>query len=298
MASSVPSRPSYFLGTLSSETLSPAASSPIATETPPAPKSLHFLISFVTSILYRYKAFKIDFPILFFYNYYLKDVKKMRGFNQKKIALINDITGFGRCSIAVSLPIISALKVQCCFIPTAILSNHTGFNNFFFEDYTPKMREYVNNWETLGLNFDGICTGFLGSKEQIKIVIEFLEKFKTKDNIVLIDPVMGDYGKLYSTYTDEMCKEMQNLIKYADVLTPNLTELCRLLDLPYPNETPTHEELYSLCERLSLEGPSKIVITGLQRQGAIENFIFETDKPFKIIKVENLMDLCTIIFSK
>ncbi len=181
----------------------------------------------------------------------------MRGFNQKKIALINDITGFGRCSIAVSLPIISALKVQCCFIPTAILSNHTGFNNFFFEDYTPKMREYVNNWETLGLNFDGICTGFLGSKEQIKIVIEFLEKFKTKDNIVLIDPVMGDYGKLYSTYTDEMCKEMQNLIKYADVLTPNLTELCRLLDLPYPNETPTHEELYSLCERLSLEGPSK-----------------------------------------
>lgn len=212
----------------------------------------------------------------------------MRGFNQKKIALINDITGFGRCSIAVSLPIISALKVQCCFIPTAILSNHTGFNNFFFEDYTPKMREYVNNWETLGLNFDGICTGFLGSKEQIKIVIEFLEKFKTKDNIVLIDPVMGDYGKLYSTYTDEMCKEMQNLIKYADVLTPNLTELCRLLDLPYPNETPTHEELYSLCERLSLEGPSKIVITGLQRQGAIENFIFETYKPFKIIKVEKI----------
>ena len=189
---------------------------------------------------------------------------------------------------ATRTSIISALKVQCCFIPTAILSNHTGFNNFFFEDYTPKMREYVNNWETLGLNFDGICTGFLGSKEQIKIVIEFLEKFKTKDNIVLIDPVMGDYGKLYSTYTDEMCKEMQNLIKYADVLTPNLTELCRLLDLPYPNETPTHEELYSLCERLSLEGPSKIVITGLQRQGAIENFIFETDKPFKIIKVEKI----------
>ena len=124
--------------------------------------------------------------------------------------------------------------------------------------------------------------------KKVNIKQNILEKFKTKDNIVLIDPVMGDYGKLYSTYTDEMCKEMQNLIKYADVLTPNLTELCRLLDLPYPNETPTHEELYSLCERLSLEGPSKIVITGLQRQGAIENFIFETDKPFKIIKVEKI----------
>ena len=212
----------------------------------------------------------------------------MKGFNQKKIALINDITGFGRCSIAVSLPIISALKVQCCFIPTAILSNHTGFNNFFFEDYTPKMKEYINNWEILDLNFDGICTGFLGSKEQIKIVIEFLEKFKTENSIVLIDPVMGDYGKLYSTYTDEMCKEMQNLIKYADVLTPNLTELCRLLDLPYPNDTPTHEELYLLCERLSLQGPNKIVITGLQRQGSIENFIFENNKPYKIIQVEKI----------
>ena len=91
-----------------------------------------------------------------------------------------------------------------------------------------------------------------------------------------------------STYIDEMCKEMQNLIKYADVLTPNLTELCRLLDLSYPADTPTHEELYLLCERLSLQGPSKIVITGLQRQGAIENFIFEINKPYKIIEVEKI----------
>lgn len=212
------------------------------------------------------------------------------GLNQKKIALINDITGFGRCSIAVSLPIISALKVQCSFIPTAILSNHTGFNNFFFEDYTPKMKEYISYWELLNLNFDGICTGFLGSKEQIQIVVEFLEKFKAENTIVLIDPVMGDDGELYSTYTDEMCTEMQNLIKYADVLTPNLTEFCRLLDLPYPNETPTHEELYVLCERLSIRGPKKIVITGLQRQGAIENFIFEVNKKYKIISVEKIGD--------
>lgn len=212
----------------------------------------------------------------------------MKGFNVKKIALVNDITGFGRCSVAVALPIISALKVQCCLLPTAILSSHTGFNNFFFEDYTPKMREYINNWEKLGLNFDGICTGFLGSKEQIDIVIEFLEKFKTPNNIVVVDPVMGDYGELYCTYTKEMCKEMQNLIKFADVLTPNLTELCRLLDLPYPSETPNHEELYALCERLSIQGPSKIVITGLQRSGYIENYIYESNKPYKIIKVEKI----------
>ena len=212
----------------------------------------------------------------------------MKHFKQKKIALVNDITGFGRCSIAVALPIISALKVQCCFLPTAILSNHTGFNNFFFEDYTPKMREYISNWEKINLSFDGICTGFLGSSEQIDIVMEFLEKFKTKDNLTIIDPVMGDYGKLYCTYTDEMCSKMQHLVKFADVLTPNLTELCRLLDINYPSNTPTHEELYSLCKNLSQRGPSKIVITGLQRNDYIENFIFENNKPYNIVKVKKV----------
>lgn len=212
----------------------------------------------------------------------------MEKFTQKKIALVNDMTGFGRCSIAVGLPIISALKVQCCFLPTAILSNHTGFDNFFFDDYTPKMREYISNWEKINLSFDGICTGFLGSEEQIDIVIEFLEKFKTDKNIVIVDPVMGDYGKLYCTYTDKMCEKMQHLIKYADCLTPNLTELCRLLNIPYPEKTPSHEELNILCEKLSKDGPSKIVITGLKRDGAIENFIFEKGKKFKTISVEKI----------
>ena len=118
----------------------------------------------------------------------------MKEFTQKKIALVNDITGFGRCSIAVGLPIISALKVQCCFLPTAILSNHTGFDNFFFDDYTPKMREYISNWEKINLSFDGICTGFLGSEEQIDIVIEFLEKFKTDKNIIIVQSHLALFG--------------------------------------------------------------------------------------------------------
>ncbi|MDD5794564.1 pyridoxamine kinase [Clostridium sp. HCP1S3_B4] len=212
----------------------------------------------------------------------------MGNFRQKRIALVNDLTGFGRCSVAVALPIISALKVQCCFLPTAILSNHTGFDNFFFEDYTPKMREYIENWEKIKLNFDGICTGFLGSSEQIDIVMEFLDKFKKENTLAIIDPVMGDYGKLYCTYTDEMCSKMQHLVQYADVLTPNLTELCRLLDIAYPSETPTHKELYSLCETLAQKGPSKIVVTGLQRNGYIENFIFQTGKPYEIVKVKKV----------
>ncbi|WP_366936678.1 pyridoxamine kinase [uncultured Clostridium sp.] len=215
-------------------------------------------------------------------------MRKLNNYNVKKIALVNDLTGFGRCSVAVALPIISALKVQCCFMPTAILSNHTGFDNFFFDDYTSKMREYMNAWEKINLSFDGICTGFLGSEDQIDIVIEFIKKFRTKDNIVIVDPVMGDYGEIYCTYTDAMCKKMQELVKHADCITPNLTELCRLLDIPYPDETPEPEELYALCGRLSMDGPSKIVVTGLKRNGYIENFIFERYQPYKTIKTEKI----------
>ncbi|MBU3183394.1 pyridoxamine kinase [Clostridium estertheticum] len=207
---------------------------------------------------------------------------------QKKIAIVNDFTGFGRCSIAVALPIISAMKIQCCPLPTAILSAHTGFSSFFFDDYTPHMRDYMNNWKELNLQFDGICTGFLGSKEQIDVVVEFLCNFKTKDTIVMVDPVMGDYGKLYSTYTQEMCDEMKKLIKYADVMTPNLTEACRLLDIPYPEKTLNPEQLENIAKELCKKGPNKIVITGLQHNGSIRNFIYETGKPYTIIEVKKI----------
>ncbi|MDP4178950.1 MAG: pyridoxamine kinase [Bacillota bacterium] len=209
---------------------------------------------------------------------------------QKRIAVVNDMTGFGRCSIAVALPIISAMKIQCCPLPTAILSAHTGFSSFFFDDYTSHMRDYMNNWKELGLKFDGICTGFLGSKEQIDVVVEFLENFKTKDTIVMVDPVMGDYGQLYSTYTKEMCNEMKKLIKYADVMTPNLTEACRLLDIPYPSGGVSSEELESIAKELCRKGPSKVVITGLQHEGNIQNFIYETGKPYTIIEIKKIGD--------
>lgn len=207
---------------------------------------------------------------------------------QKKIAVVNDITGFGRCSVAVALPIISAMKIQCCPLPTAILSAHTGFSSFFFDDYTPHMRDYIHNWKELNLQFDGICTGFLGSKEQIDIVVEFLENFKTKNTIVMIDPVMGDYGKLYSTYTQEMCNEMKKLIKYADVMTPNLTEACMLLDIPYPEKAFKFEEIENIAKELCARGPDKIVITGLQQNGNIQNFIYENGKSYNVIETKKI----------
>ena len=203
--------------------------------------------------------------------------------NQKKIAVINDISGFGRCSIAVELPIISALKVQCCPLPTSIFSNHTGFESFFFDDYTDKMTSYMNEWIKLDLKFNGICSGFLGSEKQIRIVEEFLSHFKTKENITIIDPVMGDYGKMYPTYTKETCMEMKKLVRYADILTPNLTEACILTDTQY-HDNWSKKELDTLAEKLSSIGPEKIVITGIQQGKYVANFCYEKNKASYMIR--------------
>jgi len=207
---------------------------------------------------------------------------------QKRIAVVNDITGFGRCSIAAAWPIISAMKIQCCPLPTAILSAHTGFSKFFLDDYTMRMREYMNNWSELGIQFDGISTGFLGSTAQIDIVIEFLEKFTSTHTLVIVDPVMGDYGKLYSSYTPEMCHEMKRLLKYAHVLTPNLTEACNLLDIPYPDHTLTALELEDIAKRLCTYGPRRVVITGLTDGTTIQNFVYEQGKPYQIISANKI----------
>lgn len=203
--------------------------------------------------------------------------------NQKKIAVINDFSGFGRCSIAVALPIISTLKIQCCPLPTSIFSNHTGFDSFFFDDYTDKMPLYINEWKKLGLQFDGITSGFLGSKKQIEIVTQFFKDFKTKENIIIVDPVMGDYGKIYATYTKEMCEEMKKLVQYADIITPNITELCILTDTPYQEKWKI-SELEKMTEELAEKGPEKIVVTGIMQKEFIANFCYEKGKSPKILR--------------
>ena len=202
--------------------------------------------------------------------------------HQKKIAVINDFSGFGRCSIAVALPIISAMRIQCCPVPTSIFSNHTGFDSFFFEDYTDRMQAYIDEWKKLGLEFRGISSGFLGSKEQIQIVIRFFREFRREDTIIVVDPVMGDYGKPYPTYTAQMCEEMKKLVTYADILTPNLTEACILTDMPYHADHWRMREIVELAERLSALGPAKVVITGIPQGGFIANYCFERGQQGKI----------------
>ena len=200
---------------------------------------------------------------------------------QKRIALVNDITGFGRCSVAVELPLISALKIQACPLPTAILSCHTGFPTHYLDDYTQRMRPYMDDWQRNGVTFDGIVTGFLGSAEQIGIVEDFIRAFKKPATRVMVDPVMGDYGKLYASYTQAMCDRMKSLLALADIVTPNLTEACNLLDRPYPAGGRAEEsELAYMAAELSDRGPAQVVITGLpsDKGDYIENYLYEAGR--------------------
>ena len=199
----------------------------------------------------------------------------------KKIAMINDIAGYGRCSTTVSLPIISVMGVQVCPVPTSVFSNHTGFPVHFMHDCTPILPQYLEKWQELELTFDGIYCGFLGSVEQIGIVRDFLvsqieiqeSKALSARPAVILDPVMGDHGKAYRTVTPEHCAQMKELLSLADIITPNITEACLLADIPYRESGWTAEELTALADRLHAMGPDRIVITGMQEQEDFINFI-------------------------
>lgn len=204
--------------------------------------------------------------------------------NQKKIAIINDISGFGRCSIAVSLPIISHMRIQGCMLPTSIFSNHTGFESFFYDDYTDKMTPYMQEWKKLDLRFEGIATGFLGSARQIEIVSDFIRQFQDERTKVIIDPVMGENGKAYPTYTLEMCDKMKQLVRYADILTPNLTEACMLTGVPYREDGWSKADFLKMTDKLRELGADKIVISGLNSTSYITNVVSETPGEIKFLR--------------
>lgn len=208
---------------------------------------------------------------------------------QKRMALVNDVTGYGRCSIAVELPIVSALKIQGCVLPTAVLSVHTGFPTYYLDDYTDRMPAYIHSWKENALSFDGILTGFLGSARQSDMVLDFIRDFKQKETTVIVDPVMGDYGRLYPSYTEDMCQRMRQLLTVADVITPNLTEACRLLDSPYPDGgVVSLEQLEHMAHALAEKGPSQLVMTGLHEGEYLLNYIYEKGKQPEIQRVKKI----------
>lgn len=195
-----------------------------------------------------------------------------------RLAMINDIAGFGRCSTTVSLPVISVMKVQVCPVPTSVLSNHLGFPLCHFDDYTCHMRDYIKVWSELGLTFDGLYCGFLGNEEQINIVREFVEMFRPP--LFLLDPVMGDHGRAYSSITETHVQKMKELLPLADIITPNITEACLLTGTSWKDGEWTMQELSGLCERLASlclkdSVGASIVITGIRQGDSLVNFLWD-----------------------
>ena len=180
----------------------------------------------------------------------------------KRIVTIQDISCVGKCSLTVSLPIISAMGIETAAIPTAVLSTHTAFKNFTYRDLTGDLPKIAKHWKQEKFNFDGIYTGYLGSIEQIDILKEFFKQFKTPDNFIFIDPVMADNGKLYAGFDANFVKEMKKLCKMADIIVPNLTEASYMLEKEY-KEIYSEQEIKDILIELSNLGPKYVVLTGV-----------------------------------
>ena len=191
----------------------------------------------------------------------------------KRVALINDLSGFGKCSLTAAIPVISVMGIQACPFPTAVLTAQTGFDDFFCDDFTDRMDYFTNSWKKMEVSFEGIYSGYLASPLQIEKVLWFLEQFQEKDTLYLADPVMGDHGRFYSMVNAEFLEGMRKLTKRADVITPNLTELCFLAGADYEAVNAGRQEknyidkIKSLCEKILSEAkkPQTIIVTGILR---------------------------------
>lgn len=188
----------------------------------------------------------------------------------KKIAIINDLSGFGRCSLTAAISVISAMGVQPCPLPTAILSAQTGYPSYYCDDYTDKMEYFRSEWQKMNATFDGIYTGFVANQKQIDQIFRFIDTFYTNEAFLIVDPVMGDDGKTYDMFTEQLCRQMQKLVQKADIITPNVTELCLLTETDYHKLTSQTDpgQLISSIEHMGKNlchgGPGKIIVTGIR----------------------------------
>ncbi len=180
----------------------------------------------------------------------------------KRLVTIQDISCIGKCSLTVALPIISAMGIETAVIPTAVLSTHTMFKKFTFRDLSSDIPKIAKHWKEENMKFEAIYTGYLGSIEQIDMLKNFFKQFKTNDNFIFIDPVMGDNGKLYTGFNQEFALEMKNLCKMGDVVVPNLTEACYMLEREY-KEKYTEKEIKEILIELTNLGPKKAILTGV-----------------------------------
>lgn len=199
----------------------------------------------------------------------------------KKAVTIQDISCFGKCSLTVALPIISAMGIETAVIPTAVLSTHTGgFTGYTFHDLTDDIPAIAKHWKELELKFNAVYTGYLGSAEQINIVSDFFDDFRTDNNVIIVDPVLGDNGKFYAGFDEKFSKKMSSLCSKADYIIPNMTEASFMLEVPY---TENYDKKYveDILRSLAGLGCKTPVLTGVHfddmQQGAVA-YDSENDK--------------------
>lgn len=195
----------------------------------------------------------------------------------KRVAVINDLSGLGKCSLTAAIPVLSVMGVQACPIPTAVLTNQTGYDSYYCDDYTDKIDYFTEEWKNRSITLDGIYTGYLGSETQVHKILSFCEAFRGKDTLLFVDPVMGDLGKVYDIYTPELGRQMRRLVAHADVITPNLTECCVLTDTDYTeltshqNRSDYLERIGQMAQPLLQNGIPTVIITGIIHQAAEDN---------------------------
>lgn len=194
----------------------------------------------------------------------------------KRVAAIHDLSGVGRCSLSVILPCLSVMGIQACAVPTAVLSTHTnGFGDVVLKDLTDYIPKALGHYQTAGVNFDCVYSGFLASSEQVTHCLEFFNAYPKA--LKVVDPVMGDNGKRYRTYTEQLCNRMKELVAVADIITPNLTEAAILLDEEYPSTLLTVHQAKSILSKLSAKGPKTVVVTSvMMADGCMSNIGYDS----------------------
>lgn len=186
-----------------------------------------------------------------------------------RVAAVNDLSGFGRVSLTEACPILSAMGVEACPLPTAVLSTHTyKFKDYTFLDLTDEMEKILDHWQKIDIHFDAVCTGYMASARQIEVLSRFIQEKKAEGSKIVIDPVLGDNDladaeTVYYDRMNDLLLGMKQFVSLADVITPNLTEACLLLDRPYPDLYLTESEIKETAKSLSDMGPTAVAITSI-----------------------------------
>ncbi len=204
----------------------------------------------------------------------------------KKAAVINDLSGFGKCSLTAAIAVLSVMGVQPCPAPTAVLTNQTGFKDYYSYDFSDKLKFYIDMWKKNNAEFDGIYSGYIAHECQVDFIEEFIENFKKSATKIIVDPVMADNGKMYDAYTHNTCMKMKELTKKADIITPNLTELCIIVDEDYNSvvENSESDSYFEYIEKIAQKAIAhdtmQVAVTGIKKDGYLYNGFFEKGNSF------------------